>query len=204
MAEAMTRERLWLRMELRCLSRRATDQLVQVLLPGVDVSDDTLTGIYAASRGNPLFVQELVDGLGSGTDMAGAGTDYRDDPARLAARLPARTHALTALQLALMDQPLRRVLGLTAAVGATEISLNHLRAAAAALEPPLDVSVLFDALDCALRMRILEEREGDYAFRHPVVRAAVYDCLPGHRLHELHAALAATGDKFTAYPRSQR
>jgi DNA-binding SARP family transcriptional activator len=193
MAEAMTRERLWLRMELRCLSRRATDQLVQVLLPGIDVSDDTLTGIYAASRGNPLFIQELADGIGSGGDIAAAGNCFRDDPARLAAQLPARTRALTALQLALMAQPLRRVLGLTAAVGATEITLRHLRAAAAALEPPLAVSVLFDALDRALQMRILEEREGGYAFRHPVVRAAVYDCLPRHRRDELLAALAATG-----------
>jgi DNA-binding SARP family transcriptional activator len=205
MAEAMTRERLWLRMELRCLSRRATDQLVQVLLPGIDVNDDTLTGIYAASRGNPLFVQELADAIGSDGDAVGAGHNYDlDDLARLAARLPARTHALTALQLALMEQPLRRVLGLTAAVGAGEISLDHLRAAAAALEPPLAVSVLFDALDRALRMRILEERGRGYAFRHPVVRAAVYDCLPRHRRHELHAALAVAGDKFTAGPRAGR
>ena len=102
---------------------------------------------------------------------------------------------LTALQLALMEQPLRQVLGLTATVGAAEISLSHLRAAAAALESPLAVSELFDALDRALRMRILEEREGCYAFRHPVVRAAVYDCLPRHRRDELHTALAATCDK---------
>jgi DNA-binding SARP family transcriptional activator len=192
MAEAMTRERLWLRMELRCLSRRATDQLVQVLLPGIDVSDDALTGIYAASRGNPLFIQELADGIGAGGHIAAAGKCYWDDPARLAAQLPARTRALTTLQLALMPQPLRRVLALTAAVGATEITLSHLQTAAAALEPPLTVSVLFDALDRALRMRILEEREGGYAFRHPVVRAAVYDCLPRHRRDELLAALAAT------------
>jgi len=197
-AEAMTRERLWLRMELRCLSRCATDQLVRALLPGVDVSDDTLTGIYAASRGNPLFIRQLVDGIGSGGDMAGACKDYRDDPAQLATRLPARTHALTALRLALMEQPLLRVLGLTAAAGATEISLGHLQTAAAALEPPLAVSVLFDALDRALRCRILEERERGYAFRHPVVGAAVYDGLPRHRRDELHAALAATGDKSAA------
>lgn len=199
MAEAMTRERLWLRMELRCLSRRSTDQLVRGLLPGVDVGDDTLNGIFAASRGNPLFVQELAGAIGSGGDAAGAGGDYRDDPARLAARLPARTHALTDLKLALMERPLRWVLGLTAAVDAPEISLNHLRAASAALEPPLPVSALFDALDRALRLRILEERDRGYAFRHPVVRAAVYDCLPRHRRDELHAALAAaTAGTFTA------
>jgi predicted ATPase len=97
-----------------------------------------------------------------------------------------------------MEQPLRQVLGLTAAIDAPGISLNHLRVAAAALEPPLAVSVLFDALDSALRLRILEERERCYAFRHPVVRAAVYDCLPRHRRDELHAALAAAGGEFTA------
>ena len=51
MIEAMTRERLWLRIELHCLSRRATDQLVHALLPGVHVSDDTLAEIYSQSRG---------------------------------------------------------------------------------------------------------------------------------------------------------
>jgi hypothetical protein len=45
--------------------------------------------------------------------------------------------------------------------------------------PPLDIPVAFDALDRALRMRILEEEERGYAFRHPIVRAAVYDGLSG-------------------------
>ena len=70
---------------------------------------------------------------------------------------------------------------LAAVVGATEISLSQLRAGAAALEPPVDIPVLFDALDRALRLRLLEERGEGYAFRHPVVRAALYDCLPRHR-----------------------
>jgi tetratricopeptide (TPR) repeat protein len=203
MAEALTRERLWLRLELRCLSRRATDELVRTLLQGVPVSDDILTEIYTLSRGNPLFVRELVDGLSSARAQTAADGDSRD-PSRLATRLSARTHALTALQLALMEEPLRRVLGLTAAAGATEMPLGQLRAAAAALEPPLAVSVLFDALDRALRMRILEEREEGYAFRHPVVRAAVYDCLPRHRRDEFRAALAATGETFMGNRRPGR
>jgi predicted ATPase len=99
------------------------------------------------------------------------------------------------MRLALMDEPLRRVLGLAAAVGATEISLSQLRSGAAALEPPVDIPVLFDALDRALRLRLIEERGEGYAFRHPVVRAALYDCLPRHRRDELRAALAAPGGK---------
>jgi DNA-binding SARP family transcriptional activator len=192
MIEAMTRERLWLRIDLHCLSRRATDQLVHAMLPGAHVSDDTLAEIYAQSRGNPLFVRELVDGL-----SAGGGPDAADDggqePLWSAARMPSRTRILTGMQVALMDEPLRRVLGLAAAAGAAEISLGQLCTGAAALEPPLDLPVLFDALDRALRMRLIEERSEGYAFRHPVVRASFYECLPRHRRDELRAALTAPG-----------
>jgi hypothetical protein len=100
-----------------------------------------------------------------------------------------RMQALTGMRLALMDEPLRRVLGLVAAAGATEISLSRLRAGAAALEPPLPVPALFDALDDALRSRLLEERDEGYAFRHPFVCSAVHDCLPRHRREEFRAAL---------------
>jgi hypothetical protein len=194
MIEAMTRERLWLRIDLHCLSRQATDQLVHTMLPSAHVSDDTLAQIYAQSRGNPLFVRELVDGMNAYGSPVAADEDCQD-LSWLAARLPTRRRILIGMRLALMDEPLRRVLGLAAAVGATEISLSQLRAGAAALEPPVDIPVLFDALDRALRLRLLEERGEGYAFRHPVVRAALYDCLPRHRRDELRAALAAPGGR---------
>jgi DNA-binding SARP family transcriptional activator len=190
MIEAMTRERLWLRIDLHCLSQQATDQLVNAMLPCSHVSDDTLAQIYAQSRGNPLFVRELVEGMRAyGSPVA--ADEGCQDLSWLAARLPARGRILIGMRLALMDEPLRRVLGLAAAVGATEISLSQLRAGAAALKPPVDIPVLFDALDRALRLRLLEERGEGYAFRHPVVRAALYDCLPRHRRDELRDALTA-------------
>ena len=192
MIEAMTRERLWLRIDLHCLSRRATGQLVHAMLPGVRLSDDLLAEIYAQSRGNPRFVRELVDGIGSSGDPALATEGDQCSSRQLTARLKTRALALTAMQLDLMDEPLRRLLGLAAAVGTTEISLSQLRDGAAALEPPVAVPVLLDALDRALRMRLLEERDGGYAFRHPVVRSALYDCLPRHRRDEFRAALGAS------------
>jgi len=67
--------------------------------------------------------------------------------------------------------------------------LSRLCAGTASLEPPLPVPALFDALDHALRMRLLEERGEGYAFRHPFVRSALYDCLPRHRREEFRAAL---------------
>jgi DNA-binding SARP family transcriptional activator len=203
MIEGMTRERLWLRIELSCLSRRSTDELVLAMLPDVQVSDDTLAEIYAQSRGNPLFVRELVDTIRS-YDAPAPRQEGSPGPSSLAARVQTRTQALVSMRLALMDDPLRRVLGLAAAAGPTVISLDQLRAGAAALEPPVAVPVLFDALDRALQMRLLEERDGGYAFRHPVLRAAVYDCLPRHRREEFRAALVVPGASFddlsAAYP----
>ncbi len=196
MIEAMTRERLWLRIDLHCLSRQASDQLVHAMLPSAHVSDDTLAQLYAQSRGNPLFVRELVEGM-SAHGSPVAADEGCQDLSWLAARLPTRRRILIGMRLALMDEPLRRVLGLAAAVGATEISLSQLRAGAAALKPPVDIPVLFDALDRALRLRLLEERGEGYAFRHPVVRAALYDCLPRHRRDELRAALTAPGGRST-------
>ena len=193
MIEAMTRERLWLRIDLHCLSRQATGQLIRTMLPSAHVSDDTLAQIYAQSRGNPLFVRELVEGMRAhGSPIA--ADESCGDLSWLAARLPTRRRILIGMRLALMDEPLRRVLGLAAVCDTTEISLSQLRAGAAALKPPVDIPVLFDALDRVLRLRLLEERGDGYAFRHPIVRAALYDCLPRHRRDELRAALTAPGE----------
>jgi DNA-binding SARP family transcriptional activator len=187
MIEAMTREQLWLRIDLRCLSPRATAQLARAMLPSVRVGDDIVAKIYEQSRGNPLFIRELVEGICRDSAGPRAGAREASWPG---APLPVRTRALTALRLTLMDKATHQVLGLAATAGATEISLGQLRAAAAALEPPLSVPVLFDALDRALRACLIEECDGGYTFRHPVVRAAVYDSLPRHRRDEFRAALA--------------
>lgn len=187
MIEAMTRERLWLRIELRCLSRSATAHLVRALHPAVEVSEDILAEIYEQTRGNPLLVREFAEGMCGDADP-GAGAR---EPGRSGARLPAARRAYTALRSAQMDKVLHQVLGLAASVDGNEVSLSQLRVGAAALEPPLAVPVLFDALDRALWMHLLEERGGGYAFRYPVVRSALYDSLPRHRRDQFRAALAA-------------
>jgi DNA-binding SARP family transcriptional activator len=187
MSEAMTREGLWVRIELHCLSRRSTDQLVRALLPDIVVSDALLAEIYEQSRGNPLFVRELADAMRGDPSLL---ADGQRDSAWFAARLPTRARTLTDLRLSLMDKPLRQVLGLAAMAGDKEISVSQLRAGAEALEPPLPPAALLDALDCALRMHLLEEWGGGYAFRHPVVRTALVDSLPRHRRDEFRAALA--------------
>ncbi len=189
MIEATMRGSLGRRIDVDCLSRTDCDQLVRALLPGGRASEPLLEQIYARSQGNPLFVGELLREMRERGDPA-PSTGNWDETSLTAARVPARVRALAAMRMSALDESLRRVLGLAAAAAATEISLNELRAGAAALEPPVSEAELLSALDRALQLRILEERKIGYAFRHPLVRSAVYEGLSRHRRDQLHAALA--------------
>jgi predicted ATPase len=146
-----------------------------------DVGDRLAGQIYHWSRGNPLFVEELVQEMREHALGWGGRGEL--------ARVPARIRALTAMRRACMDETLRRVLGLAAAIHAAEFSLSKLLTGAAALEPPISDAALFDALDQALLTGLLEERTRGYAFRYPLIRAALCESLPRHRRDQLEAAL---------------
>jgi DNA-binding SARP family transcriptional activator len=177
MIASTEREGLCLKLELERLSRPECDRLVRALLPGDDVDRALPVDIYARSLGNPLFVEELL-------------REMRERCAPASRCVPPSVRALVALRMAPVKESVRRVVALVAAAGGSEISLAELRAAAAALRPPVSDVALFDALDRALELCILDERDGSYAFRHPLVRSALYEDLSRHRRDELHAALA--------------
>ena len=189
MVETMTRAHLCLGIDLQCLSRRSCDQFVQVLLPCARPASNLLETIYVRSRGNPLFIGELVREIRR-VGPTRALAEWREE-SRVAEQAPGLARTQIAMRLAAMDETLRRVLGLAAAAGETEISLSQLRIGAAALEPPVPPAALFDALDRALQMRLLEEGKTGLAFRHPFVRSAMYGCLPRYRRDEFHTAIAA-------------
>ncbi|HEX4717386.1 MAG TPA: AAA family ATPase [Thermoleophilaceae bacterium] len=188
MIDAAERERLCLRFELERLSRTDCDRLVRALLPGGSVDDPVLEHVYARSLGNPLFVEELLPEMQERSELVLANGSWGRAPSP-SARVPTSLRALVALRMAPLKESARRVLGLVSATSEMEISLTDLRAGAAALRPPVSDVALFDALDRALELHILEERNGSYAFRHPLVRSALYEDLSMHRRDELHAAL---------------
>jgi DNA-binding SARP family transcriptional activator len=186
--DATIHEHLSLKLDLQRLSRRYCDQLVLAMLPGGRGDDKLLEQVYVRSRGNPLFVEELVGGMRDQRDLFLSQGCWHGVEGS-AARVPARVRALVAMQLARQDQTLRRVLTLAAAAGPAEISLSALGTGAAALEPPISTATLLDALDRALQIGILEERRGGYAFRYPLVRSALYEDLWRHRREQFDAAL---------------
>jgi DNA-binding SARP family transcriptional activator len=197
--ETLTREGLCLRVGLERLARSDCDQLVRALLSGGRVGDATSDHIYARSLGNPLFVEELVREMVERSELVFADGSWRMS-ASPSECVPARVRALVAMRMAPMGEGVRRVLALAAAVAGTEISLTELRAGAAELEPPVSDTDLFDALDCALEMRLLEERENGYAFRHPLVRSALYEELSKHRRDQFRAALRRSAVEADCVP----
>jgi DNA-binding SARP family transcriptional activator len=180
------REGLCVHVELQPLDRRACAELVHALLPGGRADGALVDHVYASSLGNPLFIQELLGEMRARGELALNGS-WRAATSP-SGTVPARVRALVALRVGSMEESVRRVLALAAANG-MEISLSDLRTGGAALQPPVSEAQLFNALDRALAIRILEERDDTYAFRHPLVRLALYEDLSKHRRDELHAAL---------------
>ena len=187
MVDTTEREGLCLQVELQPLDRADCARLVRALLPGGRVDDAFVSHVYARSLGTPLFVEELLSEMRARGELILTKGSWRA-VASLGAWVPARVRALVALRVGSMEQSVRRVLALAAANG-MEISLSDLRTGGAALHPPVSDVALFNALDRALAIRILEERDDSYAFRHPLVRSALYEDLSKHRRDELHAAL---------------
>lgn len=183
MIESTIREGLCLKISLDCLSRTECDQLVTAMFTGTNAGQ-LAEQIYHWSGGNPLLIEELVREIReSAANPAG-----RRDPARI----PARVRALTEMRMAALDEATRRVLRLMAVADTAEISLSRLRSGAAALDPPVHEVALFGVLDRALEIGLLEERATGYAFRHPLIKAALCEGLSRHRRIQLQTALAGS------------
>lgn len=183
LAAAMTRDGLCRRIDLPRLERRECDELVQALLPDGAVDPWLLEQIYVQSSGNPLFAQELVSAARERGSLTIVEGRWRASASELLPT-PRQVCELVEARVDRLGEDVRRALAAAAAAG-PESSFSLLRAVV-----DLPDRQLLDALDQALAARILEERGTGYAFRHPVLRAALYERLSHHRRAHLHAAVA--------------
>ena len=126
--------------------------------------------LHERCGGNPLFAEELLSA-------------HRDPGGE---KLPARLADALRVRLRRVPEPARRLLPYAAAIG-RPAGAGLLGAASGTLEPELSAA-LRDAVDHHL---LVHDRERDaFAFRHDVVREAVYaDLLPGERA-PVHGAVA--------------
>ncbi len=178
----LTRDELCRRVDLRHLAHHDCDAFVRALLPDGVVEPALLERLYALSLGNPLFVQELVrllreQGLLTLVDGAWQAADGAVD-------VPRGVRDLVEARVQGLGDDVRHTLTLAAVIG-MECPFSLLNAVGDLAEEPL-----LDALDRALEARILDEREGGYAFRHPLFRTALYERLSRTRRARLHGAVA--------------
>ncbi|WP_433529302.1 helix-turn-helix transcriptional regulator [Micromonospora sp. CA-263727] len=157
------------RIELGRLDRDGTGAVLAGLL-GTEPVARAVDDIHDRTQGNPLFIEEL----------AAAGSPIG------CAALPDTLRDLLLARVDRLPEAAQRVLRIAAA-GGTRLAHQLLAEVAGLPEPELD-----DALRAAVAGQLLvADPDGDYEFRHALVREAVHDdLLPGEHAR-LHARFAA-------------
>jgi predicted ATPase len=158
--------------QLAPLAADAVSSLVRDSIANAD--DQLIATIFETTRGNPLFVDELV-------------REARSASSTTPARIPLGVREIIRQRLSLISEGARRVLEAGAVLGVEFATANvgRMDAAAAAV------------LDDAERSGLVTARGERFRFAHALYREALYHDLPRERRREMHREAAralAAGD----------
>ena len=155
------------RLQLTGLTGVAATDLVAGLAGGKP--DDGLLRLADGAAGNPLYLTELVAAL----DRSSGLTVTEEGTAELAGgSAPSSLSAAIADRLGFVAGPVREVLRAAALLGA-EFAVRDL-----AIVLGRSVADLIPAVDEACAVGVLAESGHGLGFRHPLIRAALYDDMP--------------------------
>ena len=155
------------RLQLAGLTGAAVADLVAALAGGKP--DDNLLRLADGAAGNPLYVTEMVAALARGSSL----TVTETGGAELAGgSAPGSLSAAIADRLGFVTGPVREVLRAAALLGA-DFAVPDL-----AIVLGRNVADLIPAVDEACAVGVLAESGRGLAFRHPLIRAALYDEMP--------------------------
>jgi tetratricopeptide (TPR) repeat protein len=182
---ALARERLAERLPLGPLDRQDSARLVTTLLDG-PVNERLSESLYAATEGNPLFIEQLVLALREEGRL-----ERRDGPWRqtgeLSLSIPRIIREVIGQRLERLTPRCRETLEIAAVLGhAVEHSVLL-----SALQPKEEADVLKD-LEEALDAQLLHETANGYVFGHAMLRETVYRTLSAPRRMRLHARVGET------------
>jgi tetratricopeptide (TPR) repeat protein len=155
------------RLQLTGLTKAAAAELVASLVGGVP--DARLLRLADGAAGNPLYITELVAALtrSSSVMITGAGdAELTSDSA------PSSLSAAIADRLGFVSRPVRKVLWAAALLG-VDFAVPDL-----AIVLDRSVAELIPGLDEARVAGVLAQSSGGMAFRHPLIREALYEELP--------------------------
>lgn len=173
---------------LEGLPRQDCQDLACALLGSAGISDDLAQQLWSFSRGNPLYLREMLNHLITQghivRDKAGA---YRlqCDPATLP--VPASIERIIISRLDQLEDASRRALKLAAVVG----RVFAVRALQALYPYPLEqTQAVLDSLASQVLIRIQQtDPEPVYAFCEPQVQEIIYAALSYAQRQALHAQL---------------
>jgi DNA-binding CsgD family transcriptional regulator len=153
-----------IQLRLTGLTEAAVADLVAALAGGKP--DGNLLRLADGAAGNPLYLTELVAALTRGTSL----TITEAGIAKLASgRAPGSLSAAIADRLGFVTRPVREVLRAAALLG-MDFAVRDL-----AIVLGRGVADLIPAVDEACATGVLAESGSGLGFRHPLIRAALYD-----------------------------
>ncbi len=155
------------RLQLTGLTEAAVAKLVAELAGGKP--DDKLLRLADGAAGNPLYITELVAALARSSSLTinGAGAaELTSGPA------PSSLSAAIADRLGFVSGPVREVLRAAALLG-VDFAVPDL-----ATVLGHGMADLVPAVDAACAAGVLAESGNGLGFRHPLIRAALYDEIP--------------------------
>jgi DNA-binding CsgD family transcriptional regulator/tetratricopeptide (TPR) repeat protein len=153
-------------LRLRSLSEEEATELVAQAAGGTP--GQRLLRLAAGAAGNPLYLTELVDALARGRSLRIEGGRVEV----VGGRIPDSLAAAIADRLEYLPAPVRGVLRAAALLG-VDFSVSEL-----AIVSGRSVNDLLPILDEAMLSAVLRESGNDLAFRHPLIRAALYEGMP--------------------------
>ena len=155
------------RLQLAGLDEAAVTELVAALAGGEP--DDKLLRLADGAAGNPLYVAEMVAALVRSSSL----TITESGAVELASgSAPSSLSAAIADRLGFVSGPVREVVQAAALLG-VEFAVPDLAAVLGR-----GVAELIPALDEARAVGVLAESGNGLAFRHPLIRAALYEEMP--------------------------
>ena len=157
------------RLQLTGLTEDAVADLVTVLAGGSPAPD--LLRLADGAAGNPLYVTELVAALARSSGLAITETGTAELASNSA---PVSLSAAIADRLGFVTSPVRQILQAAALLG-VDFAVSDL-----ALVLRRSVADLIPAVDEAIAVGVLAESGHGLGFRHPLIRAALYEEMPGH------------------------
>jgi DNA-binding CsgD family transcriptional regulator len=156
------------RIPLGALGEAAVADLVAALVGGEP--DDNLLRLADGAAGNPLYVTELVAALERSSSVTVTGTGTAE---LTSASAPSSLSAAIADRLGFVSGPVRDTLRAAALLG-VGFAVRDL-----ATVLGRGVTDLLAAVDEARAAGVLAESGDSLEFRHPLIRTALYDDMPG-------------------------